>query len=98
MKNLIAFLLLIAVAVTAYVLLDDHFQAEEDSLNSIQYDNIVTKTTPKPSTGSTATGELETASTITAFTANGTEPFWAADFSGSTLAWQSPDLGTITIS
>jgi hypothetical protein len=97
MKNLITFLLLIAVAVTAYILLDDRFQAEEDNLNSIQYGNVATKITPTSSTGP-ITDETNIASTITAFTANGTEPFWAAEFSGTTLVWQNPDLGSVTIS
>ena len=100
-KNLIVFLLLITGAVTAYILLDDYFQANEDSLNSIQYGQAIIKTplTNMPtSSGAISTGTVTTTSTISTFTANGTEPFWAADFSGATLARQSPDLGNITIS
>ena len=89
MKNLIVFLLLIAVAVTAYVLLDDYFQANEDSFNNMQYEQSIIKTPSKlqnmpTSTGVISTGIATTTSIISTFTANGTEPFWAADFSGTT--------------
>ena len=34
---------------------------------------------------------------INSFLSNGTEPFWAANFSGSTMVFQNPDIGIINI-
>jgi uncharacterized membrane protein len=34
---------------------------------------------------------------LDSFEANGTEPFWAAQYSGNTLQWQNPDQWSLTI-
>ncbi len=97
MKNLIVFLLLIVVTVTIYIAISDRVQLEEDVLSSIQFGSITHLPRPAPIL-SWVVQAMTWWRIVSGFVANGTEPFWAADFSGTTLLWQSPDMGSIVVS
>jgi uncharacterized membrane protein len=92
MNNFIHFLLLIAICVTIYVVADDHIGLRDQMLQQISAPfKVAHSVTALPK-------HSQTNNILNGFEANGTEPFWAAELSGNTLTWQSPDLGIITIS
>jgi uncharacterized membrane protein len=85
MKSFIYFLLLIAICVTIYVVADDHIRLRDQTLQQ-------TSTTFKVAHSVTSsTKHTQTSAILDSFEANGTEPFWAAQYSGNTLQWQNPD-------
>ncbi len=90
MKNLINFLLLIAVVVTVYVVIDDHISLRDETLEENSKTYVL-------SNRAFRNNKQQPSSNLQSFEANGTEPFWAADMSGTTLVWQNPDQGIITI-
>jgi uncharacterized membrane protein len=79
MKKYIALLLLIIVGFFIYTSIKNTPISENEKTN-----NTIT-------TGSVETISISTPSTITGFKASGGEPFWAADFSGSTLSRSAAD-------
>lgn len=85
MKKYIALLLLIIVGFFIYTSMNNNPISENE------------KTTNTIITGSVETISISSPSTMTWFKASGGEPFWAADFSGSTLSRSAVDYSSVVI-
>lgn len=86
MKKNIALLLFIVAAFLIYTLLNDRLTWESEK---VMNDDIIT--------GSVETASISSSSSMTGFQASGVEPFWWAEFSGSTLSRNAVDYSGIVI-
>jgi uncharacterized membrane protein len=85
MKKYIALLLVIIVGFFIYTSMNNNPISENEKTNN----TIITGSVESTSTSSP--------SSITDFKASGGEPFWAADFSGSTLSRNAVDYSSVVI-
>lgn len=85
MKRIIVLFLSLAALLLIYIVWNDNLIWDTKTI----YDNIITGSIDKTS--------ISSPSAITGFKASGGEPFWAADFSGSTLSRSAADYSGIVI-
>ncbi len=85
MKKYIVLLLLIIVGFFIYTSIKNTPISENEKTNN----TIIT--------GAVETTSISSPSSITGFKASGGEPFWAADFSGSTLSRSAADYSWVVI-